>query len=240
MGYEEDELFRKIVIVLVGAFFGAACVSPAGAAEIRLGGVLPGGGVITKSLVSMREARYANIIQQRTDFSCGAAALATILKYAYGLEVTEDKVIREMLKFSDPNLVRERGFSLLDVKHYVESLGMRGRGYKVPEQDLSNIKIPTIVLIDYKGYKHFVVLERVVGDRVYFGDPALGNRIISKKDFLSQWNGIIFAVIGQGFDRDTALLKPREQLTARGQINTWRPVTDVELREFGFRSADFF
>jgi predicted double-glycine peptidase len=28
----------------------------------------------------------------------------------------------------DVALVKQRGFSMLDVKHYVESLGMRGRG----------------------------------------------------------------------------------------------------------------
>ena len=44
---------------------------------------LPGGNVIYKPIQSIRERRFADLVQQKTDFSCGAAALATVLKQAY-------------------------------------------------------------------------------------------------------------------------------------------------------------
>ncbi|MFP4904453.1 peptidase C39, partial [Paraburkholderia sp. BR14261] len=36
-------------------------------------------------LHSMRDLRYRSIVSQQYDYSCGAAALATLLKYGYGI-----------------------------------------------------------------------------------------------------------------------------------------------------------
>lgn len=221
------------------AFLLAALPGPARAADVRLGDILPGGGTIHKSIVSMREARYTDVVQQNTDFSCGAAAVATILKYAYGQNVTERDVIEGMFRVSDPKAARERGFSLLDIKHYVQTLDMRGRGYKMSMDDLARIRVPTIVLLDIKGYKHFVVLKRVKNGRVYLGDPALGNKVMAMKEFAAGWNGIVFAIVGRGFDRRTALLTPPEPLTVR-RSGLQTPLTDAELLDFGFTHADLF
>jgi len=74
---------------------------------------MPGGAVIFKKVESIRERRFANLVEQKTDFSCGAAALATILRQAYWLDVDEDHVIKGMLVTADQNLVRTQGFSML-------------------------------------------------------------------------------------------------------------------------------
>mgnify|MGYP006188451943 CR=1 FL=1 len=42
--------------------------------------VLPGGAVVFKPIQSVRERKFADLVQQKTDFSCGAAALATKLR----------------------------------------------------------------------------------------------------------------------------------------------------------------
>lgn len=210
------------------------------AGPIGLGGVIPGAGAISKNILSMREMRYVDMVPQKTDFSCGAAALATILNYAYGQKLTEDEVIQGLLQVSDPAIVREKGFSLLDLKNYVQARGMRGRGYNMSSEMLDRVKVPTIVLLDIRGYKHFVVLKKTTPDKVYIADPALGNRVVARQEFESGWNRVVFAVIGQGFERDTVLLRPKEPLTARSTIDTWRPLTDGQLLEFGFSSAELF
>ncbi len=215
-------------------------LQPAWPADIVLGNLLPGSGVIHKQIISIREQRYVNLIQQQTDFSCGAAALATILKYAYGRDITEESVMTDLLKISDPEVVRQKGFSLLDVKNYVESIGMRGRGYQLELDALYEIKVPTLVLLNLNGYKHFVVLKKVVEGQVYVADPALGNKIYEINEFASMWNGVIFAVIGAGFDRDTVLLNPSPPLTARKLMPINRMLTNAELLEFGFSHADLF
>lgn len=210
------------------------------AATVRLGNLVPGT-VVQKEVQSIRERRYENLVEQRTDFSCGAASLATILKYAYQQpEVTEETVLAGMLEVSDPQVVLERGFSLLDLKNYVETLGYRGRGYEVAPDTLDEVSIPVIVLLDLQGYKHFVVMKKASGDRVYVGDPALGNRVMERDDFMAAWNSIIFAVVGEGFDRETVLLSPRQPLTAHRLQDVFSPVPRQKLLDFGFRHADLF
>lgn len=202
--------------------------------------VLPGGAVVYKPIQSIRERKFVDLVQQKTDFSCGAAALATILRQAYWLDVNEDQIIEGMLAHADQNLVRTQGFSMLDMKKYVESLGMRARGYRVAPETLNDIKIPVVVLMDVRGYKHFVVLQRVNRGWAYVGDPVLGHKRYKVDDFVKGWNGIIFAVIGQGYDKDNALLDPPVPLTAKNRINEFAPVKDAELMDFGFIRSDFF
>ena len=202
--------------------------------------VLPGGAVIYKPIQSIRERKFADLVQQKTDFSCGAASLATILRQAYWLDVNEEHVIEGMLAHADQDLVRVQGFSMLDMKRYVESLGMRARGYRVAADTLTSVRIPVVVLMDIRGYKHFVVLQRVDKGWVYIGDPVLGHKRYKVEDFLKGWNGIIFAVIGQGYDKANALLDPPLPLSARDRINRFTPVKDAELLDFGFIRSDFF
>lgn len=194
----------------------------------------------SKRIISMRERRYQDIIQQRFDFSCGAAATATILRYAYNFDVNEIDVILGLAKVADAEIAREKGYSLLDIRRYVETLGLRGRGYELPLEMLPKLRIPVITLLDLKGYKHFVVLRKVTDDSVYVGDPALGNRIMPLDDFRKSWNGAVFAILGRGFDRETVLTQPPPPLTARRFLYDHTPITDSELLDFGFTHADLF
>ena len=71
-------------------------------------------------------------------------------------------------------LVKQRGFSTLDVKHYVESLGMRGRGYRTDEERPRTLRVPALVLMDVRGFRHFVVLKQARSDKL--AGPMLRNR----------------------------------------------------------------
>lgn len=219
---------------------GMLAAQPVPASTIGFGNVIPGAGLINKNVVSMRGLRFADMIAQQTDFSCGAAALATLLKYLYRQDVDEGRVMEGMLKVSDAETVRNRGFSLLDMKNYVQTLGMRGRGYAVKLEQLEHTRIPTVVLLDVKGYRHFVVLKKVTPDKAYVGDPALGNRVLARDEFAQSWNGVVFAVIGRGLDRESALLYPKDPYTARKLMTTLTPLTNTELLDFGFTHADLF
>ncbi|PSS57821.1 C39 family peptidase [Pseudomonas sp. BBP2017] len=224
---------------IIALAFLLCLTSQSEAAQMPLA-VLPGGAVIYKPIQSVRERKFADLVQQKTDFSCGAAALATILRQAYWLDVNEEQIIEGMLANSDQDLVRVQGFSMLDMKRYVESLGMRARGYRVAPDTLTNIRIPVVVLMDVRGYKHFVVMQKVDKGWVYIGDPVLGHKRYSIDDFVKGWNGIIFAVIGKGYDKTNALLDPPMPLTAKNRVNTFSPVRDAELMDFGFIQSDFF
>lgn len=235
-----NRVFKKNFPVLLGSAFLLLTSLTLNAASIEFGGVIPGMTTLSKQVVSMREQRFLHLIRQETDFSCGAAALATVIRYAYGIKVTEQDMLEGLFAVSDSALVREQGFSLLNIKHYVQRLGMRGRGYRVEPETLEQIKIPTIVLLDLKGYKHFVVLRKTENNLVYLADPALGNKTMSKDDFLNSWNGIVFAVIGRGFDRNSVLVNPPPALTARALVNVFAPLSDAQLLDHGFIHSELF
>jgi uncharacterized protein len=153
------------------------------------------GGYITKKVISVRELRYKDMVPQKCDFSCGAAAMATLLKYGYDVgEVKEEEVTKEMIEKGDQKRIREKGFSLLDLKHYAERHGFQANGYKVKAENLPKITIPSIVLLNTKRYQHFVVLKGIVDQRAYFADPALGNRSVPLSDFVESWDGVLFLV----------------------------------------------
>lgn len=214
------------------------CV-PVEAAQMAVAG-LPGGNLIFKQVQSVRERKFSDIVEQKTDFSCAAAALATVLRQAYWLDVDEEHVIKGMLVNSDQNLVRTQGFSMLDMKRYVESIGMRARGYRIPHDKLEAVTIPVVVLMEIRGYKHFVVMQRAQKGWVYIGDPVLGHKRYSHEDFVKGWNGIVFAIIGPGYDKANALLDPPAPLTAKNKLDGFYPVKDTDLMDFGFIQSDFF
>ncbi|WP_137822670.1 C39 family peptidase [Pseudomonas sp. D(2018)] len=229
----------RTVLCLLGLTMLLSALSHANAADMAVV-ALPGGNLAFKHVVSIRERRFKNLVEQKTDFSCGAAAMATILNKAYGWNLQEEEVIKGMLATANQDVVRTQGFSMLDMKHYAETLGLRARGYRIEAPKLESLKVPSIVLIDVRGYKHFVVLQRTFKGHVYLGDPVLGHKKMSLDEFAKGWNGIVFALIGPGYDRNNALLYPPEPLTAKHRINSFSPVKDAELMEFGFIQSDFF
>ena len=128
-----------------------------------------------------------------------------------------------------------------DIKRYVESLGMRGRGYRVDEERLGSLRVPGLILMDVAGFRHFVVLKRVDDGEVELGDPILGNRRLPIKEFLEAWpSRAVFVVIGADFDRNTVLLQPSARPSARALYARQGPITDAELLDFGFTHADLF
>ncbi len=163
------------------------------AAEVTV--ILPNGVSFRREVKSLKEARYKNMIPQRYDLSCGAAALATILTYYYEDPVEEAEVITYMLKHGDQAEIAKKGFSLLDLKRYAEARNYMAAGYKnVKLENLKQLKIPAIILFKVGRYDHFVVLRGIQEERVYIADPAFGNRSISLEDFEKEWNQVVFLV----------------------------------------------
>lgn len=199
-----------------------------------LGAVSTTAPTLAVSLDSWKDRKFMNLVRQRTDFSCGAAALATIFNYAFGRETTEQQVLVNMLRVADPDIVRQKGFSLLDMKTYAQSVGYQAEGYRVDYATLRKLEVPSIVLLDIRGYKHFVVVRRAWDDRVAIGDPALGNMTMTRPRFEEAWNGILFVVSGEGYVADNILLNPPEPLSAKRLLELTATMPGAELAEFGF------
>ena len=141
---------------------------------------------------SLLEMRRQNVVIQKWDLSCGAAALATLLKYQHGESVTEKEIALALMKreeyIKNPQLVQSReGFSLLDLKRNVDARGYLGNGFgKLELKDLME-KAPLIVPIRTNGYNHFVIFRGSYGDRVVLADPAWGNRTMLVEEFMEKW-----------------------------------------------------
>jgi predicted double-glycine peptidase len=141
---------------------------------------------------SVLEKRQRNVVVQKWDLSCGAAALATLLRFQHGDEVTEREVALSLMGrpeyIADPSVVtRREGFSLKDLKSYVTKRGYIGQG--LGELNLEHlIKLaPLIVPIQTLGYNHFVIFRGILANRVLLADPAWGNRTMLTEDFLNSW-----------------------------------------------------
>lgn len=144
---------------------------------------------------SFAESRFHRVYKQRLDFSCGSAALATLMTYHYETPVTEAEAIQSMYQKGDKEKIRKEGFSLLDMKKFLATKGFDSDGYRVSLDKLKAVGIPAIVLLNYNGYLHFVVVKGVTASEVLVGDPALGMRVFDREKFENEmWNGIVFIV----------------------------------------------
>jgi predicted double-glycine peptidase len=144
--------------------------------------------------VSIREGRFQTVILQQYDYSCGSAALATLLTYHYERPTTEQDVFLSMYATGEQAKIQQVGFSLLDMKRYLERRGLRADGFKMDLAKLIEIGAPAIALINLSGYNHFVVLKGAEDGKVVVGDPALGVRVYTYEQFSAIWNGVAFLI----------------------------------------------
>jgi len=153
------------------------------------------GGVYSLPVTSIKSARFRAMVRQQYDFSCGSAALSTLLTYHYGYKVSEEQIFAEMYAKGDQPKIRAEGFSLFDMKRYLENHGFQADGFEAPLEKLAEAGIPAIVLINENGYNHFVVIKGLRDGRVLIGDPSTGTRVISRNRFNEIWaNNILFVV----------------------------------------------
>jgi predicted double-glycine peptidase len=142
------------------------------------------------SYASLKEIREQGIVMQQWENSCAAASIATVLTYGFRDPVSEAYAAGMMLEQTDVKKVKAQGgFSLLDLKNFVESRGYVGRAYKSLGFDDLKVFHAPIVPIDVKGYNHYVILNGSVGNTVHFADPAFGHRTMTIPEFEKIWLG---------------------------------------------------
>lgn len=151
------------------------------------------------SLVALRDA---GVVKQRFDYSCGSAALATLLTYGLSDPVGEDELLRALLEPLAPDELAElqkKGLSLFHLQRLAQQRGHKAQGFRLHQSQLDRISRPVIVFIKPGGYEHFAVFKGLRGDRVHLADPSLGNVRMPLYRFLDMWadesgRGVIFAV----------------------------------------------
>ncbi len=179
------------------------------------------GGDFSVGVMSWWEIPFRSVVRQRYDFSCGSAAVATILTHHYGRPTGEQEPFKAMWAKGDKELIRKVGFSMFDMKNYLTDLGYTTEGFRLKVEDLKKVKRPMIVLLNLNGFKHFVVIKGVNGDRILTGDSVLGLTQYSLQDFEKMWNGIALAVVKT----------PVPQLPKYNLAGDWGPWSQAPLEE---------
>lgn len=179
-------------VALCAALSAVACLTTSTAAQVRTHG--EGGGSYTISVTSWRDIPFRTVVRQQYDYSCGSAAVATMLRFHYGMDVNESEVFQAMYERGDQARVRSVGFSMLDMRSYLESRGFRADGLRLSLDRLAELQVPAIALITHDNYRHFVVVKGITADRVLVGDPTFGLQSYSREEFAEIWNGVVLAI----------------------------------------------
>ncbi|WP_413993564.1 peptidase domain-containing ABC transporter [Labrys okinawensis] len=80
-----------------------------------------------------------------------------------------------------------KGVALKDLLDIAARIGLGGRALRCELDDLPKLRLPCIL---HWEFKHFVVLCKVKGNRVWLHDPAVGLRVMSLKEFSPLFTGV--------------------------------------------------
>jgi uncharacterized protein len=206
--------FRALFVILLLCIFWLPSESYASSVEINIG--TPEIPIyIEQNVNSLIDRRHDHVQLQERDYSCGAASMTTIFNYYLETPVKEIDVIQGLLdiarkKGTLENIIRRRGFTLLDLKRFAESKGYKTSAFKLEFEDLVELGEPALVPIIPNGYKHFVVFRGADKHFVYLADPSFGNLTQSIAAFKRDWYGFtnIALVVHRNPDQDKDYIPP--------------------------------
>jgi ATP-binding cassette subfamily B protein len=117
-------------------------------------------------------------VEQQSSSDCGAACLAMISQY-WGKNFSLNS-LRNLAG------IDRAGASLKGLATAADYLGYQTRPVRASLDSLCDRNFPWIA--HWQG-NHYVVVERIKGERVFICDPARGKRSLSRQDFLANWTG---------------------------------------------------
>ncbi|MDP3030290.1 MAG: C39 family peptidase [Deltaproteobacteria bacterium] len=128
------------------------------------------------------EIKNHNLVRQEYDYSCGSAAVGTILKFFFNDNVNEQEVLDFILKKKgidklDKGKLEEKDMTLsfYDLKEFAEERNYKVLGLALDTETLKKLKIPAIVFVNIRRKEHFTVYKGMDGRFVYLADPSFGN-----------------------------------------------------------------
>jgi len=154
-------------------------------------------------LLSYRELRYRDVVGQSNPYSCGPAAVATLLSRYLGLEAGEG----EALRLAEASLTargedREQPLAALDLMYAMEAYGLEVRGYRVTAASLDDYfargGVPVIAHVT-KPQNHFVVIVGTLEDLAVLADPSWGTRVehLSALEASLGFSGIVLVPLAE-------------------------------------------
>ncbi len=123
--------------------------------------------------------RRLPVVRQTEAAECALACLAMVAGFhGHAVELT---ALRQRFSLS------LKGATLARLIEMADTLGLASRPLRLELEELGQLATPCIL---HWGLNHFVVLKRVVGDRIELHDPAIGERRIRVGEVSRQFTGI--------------------------------------------------
>jgi len=207
----------KRVLPLLLLFFLFGCSSKWDVSKretpVYMGSGIFGTVAIKPKVKPLDEVKFSKVVRQKYDYSCGSAAVATILNYYIGKSMDELSVINLLFRVGNvEKIIKRKGFSLLDIKKFFEALGYRALGVRTDIEALAQANKPAIVTIVIGEYKHYVVFRGVHEGRVVVADPAFGTAVLPVQEFEKMWYKNIALLIDHVEIDKTPLALSEEEL----------------------------
>jgi predicted double-glycine peptidase len=135
--------------------------------------------------VTVPQIDTSGIVMQSTDYSCGPAALATVLQNM-GINTTEEKLM--ILAGTDGN-----GTSMYGLARAAQAKGVSATGMRLSVDDLRTNHIVHVIL---DGEGHYSVVREITETSVYLTDPSKGNIVLSREEFSAIFTGNVLVISG--------------------------------------------
>lgn len=142
--------------------------------------------------VPYRDLRYEWVVGQTDWYTCGPAAVATLLTHYYGIAITEAEALELAEGFMRTQGLEpgpRRGINALALKRTLEAKGIPTKGFRVRPEGLADYfargGLPVIVHLT-EPQKHFVVAVGMVGDQIVLADPSWGRTLIPFTVFVKE------------------------------------------------------
>ena len=125
------------------------------------------------------------IVKQHDLTDCGPACLLSIIKYYGGYVPIE--ILRRNSKTD------KIGTSAYDLISCVRKYGLEGSGIRVKDiSDINNYQLPCIAHLKMQnGLNHFVVIYKIISNKIILMDPKKGKTRLSHDEFNKIFNKII-------------------------------------------------
>jgi len=181
--------------------------------------------IIYEHVWSYKELAQRQIVMQEQDYSCGAAVLATVIRYYWGDPAEEGHFLDLMpkLKLTEAQLKDriENGLTLTDLRDLANLAGYQASMGKVKLDELRQSRVPVIVGITVNEHEHFVVFRGTDNRYAYLADPIRGNVRTTISEFLRQWqkNAILVIAKPNTKVKDVNPMGVRQTEVVRGALN---------------------
>jgi len=127
--------------------------------------------------------RKVPVIIQSEATECGNSCLAMICGY-YGKDI-------DLFNFRHCYGSSSQGATLNVLDQVAHDVGMKSRALSLEMSEIKELRLPCVL---HWSLNHFVVLVAVKGDRYVINDPAMGRRVVQKKEMSENFTGIALEV----------------------------------------------